>query len=373
MITSPTIPFLDLKQVNTPFRSAIEKAMSRVLDSGCYVLGEEVRRFENEYAAYIGTSHAIGCANGLEALTLIFRAYIELGRMVPGDEVIVPANTYIASILPVTENGLKAIPAEPCADSLQIDPGEIERNITSKTKAVMIVHLYGRCAYSEKIADICHRHGLLLIEDNAQAHGCLYGNRRTGSLGDAAAHSFYPTKNLGALGDAGMVTTSGTLLADTVRTLANYGSREKNIFLHKGMNSRLDEIQAAILRTKLPVLDQANIRRIENAGRYFSGINHPDVHLPYHGSTHSNVFHVFPVFTAGRDLLKRWLAERGIGTMIHYPVPPHRQRCMPEWRDKSLPVTDRIHSTELSLPISPALTPQEISRVITAINSWPGI
>lgn len=367
------IQFLDLKKINSRHQEEISGAVSRVINSGWYLLGREVKEFEKEYARFIGTDHAIGCANGLDALTLILRAYIEMGVMKPGDEVIVPANTYIASILAISENGLVPVPVEPDSHTLQIDPTLIEAKITPLTKAVMIVHLYGRCAYTDRIGEICRKRGLRLIEDNAQAHGCLFQGKRTGSLGDAAGHSFYPGKNLGALGDGGCVTTSDPMLAQTVRTLANYGSSRKYIFDYKGRNSRLDEMQAAILRAKLPRLDADNRRRREIALRYLSGIRHPDITLPYSGApapAEANVWHIFPIFTSRRDELQAYLQAHGVQTLIHYPVPPHRQKAYAEWEGLRLPVTEAIHARELSLPISPVLTDKEADAVISLINEF---
>ena len=340
------------------------------MDSGWYILGNEVKSFEKEYAGYIGTSHAVGCGNGLDALTLILKAYMQLGVMNIGDEIIVPANTYIASILSISANGLVPVPVEPCADTLQIDAEKIEAAITPHTKGIMIVHLYGQCAYSDRIADICRRYNLKLIEDNAQAHGCLYGGRRTGSLGDAAAHSFYPGKNLGALGDGGAVTTNDSRLADMVRCLANYGSSEKYIFRYKGMNSRLDEMQAAVLRAKLPGLDRDNNIRRHIASLYLQGIDHPSITLPTVRDFDSHVFHIFPILCEDRDSLMRHLRDNGVATLIHYPIAPHRQAAYREWDRLSLPVTEHIHSCELSLPISPVLTDEETEKIIGIINNW---
>ncbi len=374
------IKFLDLKKVTESHREEIEKATLRVVNSGWYLQGEENKNFERDFAEFIGTGHAVGCANGLDALILIFRALIELKRLKPGDEVIVPANTYIASILSITENGLVPVLVEPDRESLQIDPDLIGQSITPRTKAILIVHLYGRCAYNERIAEICKRHDLLLIEDNAQAHGCLYRDRRTGSLGIAAAHSFYPGKNLGALGDGGAVTTSDPELAEAIRTLANYGSSEKYIFRYRGRNSRLDEIQAAVLDVKLTYLDEDNEKRRQIARIYFNGITNPDVVLPGKDLYFSqdpdkkapvdNVYHIFPVLTDHRDSLQSYLKKNGVQTLIHYPVPPHRQECYKDWASLSLPVTESIHDRELSLPISPVMTAEEARRVVDLINSF---
>lgn len=374
------IKFLDLKKVTESHREEIEKATLRVVNSGWYLQGEENKNFERDFAEFIGTGHAVGCANGLDALILIFRALIELKRLKPGDEVIVPANTYIASILSITENGLVPVLVEPDRESLQIDLDLIGQSITPRTKAILIVHLYGRCAYNERIAEICKRHDLLLIEDNAQAHGCLYRDRRTGSLGIAAAHSFYPGKNLGALGDGGAVTTSDPELAEAIRTLANYGSSEKYIFRYRGRNSRLDEIQAAVLDVKLTYLDEDNEKRRQIARIYFNGITNPDVVLPGKDLYFSqdpdkkapvdNVYHIFPVLTDHRDSLQSYLKKNGVQTLIHYPVPPHRQECYKDWASLSLPVTESIHDRELSLPISPVMTAEEARRVVDLINSF---
>ena len=374
------IKFLDLKKVTESHREEIEKATLRVVNSGWYLQGEENKNFERDFAEFIGTSHAVGCANGLDALILIFRALIELKRLKPGDEVIVPANTYIASILSITENGLVPVLVEPDRESLQIDPDLIGQSITPRTKAILIVHLYGRCAYNERIAEICKRHDLLLIEDNAQAHGCLYRDRRTGSLGIAAAHSFYPGKNLGALGAGGAVTTSDPELAEAIRTLANYGSSEKYIFRYRGRNSRLDEIQAAVLDVKLTYLDEDNEKRRQIARIYFNGITNPDVVLlgkdlyfsqdPDKKAPVDNVYHIFPVLTDHRDSLQSYLKKNGVQTLIHYPVPPHRQECYKDWASLSLPVTESIHDRELSLPISPVMTAEEARRVVDLINSF---
>lgn len=364
------IKFLDLQKINALHGPAIKAATERVVDSGWYLQGAENKAFEAEYADYIGTAHAVGCGNGLDALRLILRAYIELGRLRPGDEVIVPANTYIASILAITDCGLVPVLVEPDQQTLQIDAQRVGEAVTPATRAVMIVHLYGRCAYSEQIAEICRRNDLLLIEDNAQAHGCLWHGRRTGSLGDAAGHSFYPGKNLGALGDGGAVTTDDPELAAMVRALANYGSARKYVFDHVGFNSRLDEIQAAVLRVKLPFLDAENRRRKEIAALYEAGITNPKIKLPLPVDSDSNVVHIFPVFAEERDRLQKYLADNGVQTLIHYPIPPHRQQCYRQWAALRFPITEQIHNQELSLPVSPVMTTEEVQRVINLINSW---
>ena len=364
------IKFLDLQKVTTRYSKEIHEAVSRVVDSGWYLQGEENKKFESDYAKYIGTQHAVGVANGLDALIWIFRAYVELGVMKPGDEVIVPANTYIASILSITENGLKPVLVEPRLDTYQIDDSLIEGAITPRTRAVLIVHLYGQCAYTDKIGDLCRKHGLKLVEDNAQAHGCVCNGRRTGSLGDAAGHSFYPGKNLGALGDAGAVTTDDELLAETVRALANYGSTKKYVFKYVGRNSRLDEIQAAILDVKLRHLDEDVELRKQVARYYMENIKHPDIILPKVDNWERHVFHIFPVRSGRRDELQRYLAGRGVQTIIHYPIPPHKQECYKEWNGVSFPVTEKIHAEELSLPISPVMTEEEVREVVEVINAW---
>lgn len=364
------IPFLSLKDVTAKYADEIHEAVTRVVDSGWYLQGVENMSFESEYADYIGTEYCVGCANGLDALICIFRAYIEMGVMQFGDEVIVPANTYIASILAITENGLKPVLVEPSIDTYQIDDALIEKAITPKTRAIMIVHLYGRCAYSEKIGELCLKYGLKLIEDNAQAHGCRYGNNRTGSIGDAAGHSFYPGKNLGALGDGGAVTTNDEELARIVRTIANYGSSRKYVFDYCGRNSRLDEIQASVLRVKLKHLDVDNICRRQIAHYYVEHIINPLIVLPRVSDWDAHVFHIFPVLCERRDALQQYLKDNGVQTVIHYPIPPHQQRCYANWGEISLPVTERIHQQELSLPISPVMTLDEAWYVVDLVNAW---
>lgn len=364
------IKFLDLKAINAAHAAEIEEAVLRTTRSGWYLRGEETRRFEEEYARYIGCRHAIGCGNGLDALRLIFRAYLEMELLHEGDEVIVPANTYIASILAITDNRLRPVFVEPNIETLQIDDTLIERAITPATRAIMIVHLYGRCAYTEHIGELCRKHNLLLVEDNAQAHGCYHGEMRTGSLGHAAGHSFYPGKNLGALGDAGCVTTDDDELAAVVRALGNYGSEEKYVFKYAGYNSRIDELQAAVLAAKLPYLDEDNLHRAAIAELYYKGIENPFVRLPRHAVPKHNVYHLFPVFCEERDRLQRHLRDKGIETLIHYPIAPHEQECYKEYAHLSLPITERIHRTELSLPIGPTMTFDEAQRVIEAINNW---
>ncbi|GCB34735.1 DegT/DnrJ/EryC1/StrS family aminotransferase [Bacteroides faecalis] len=367
------ISFLSLKDVTALHGAEINEAVSRVVNSGWYLQGKENEKFEAEYAKFIGTRYTVGCANGLDALIWIFRAYIEMGVMQPGDEVIVPANTYIATILAITENGLKPVFVEPKLNTLQIDEDKIEEAITSRTKAIIIVHLYGRLAWNEKVASICKNHNLKLVEDNAQAHGCLTSDgQKTGSLGDAAGHSFYPGKNMGALGDGGAITTNDKELADVVRTLANYGSQKKYVFKYAGRNSRLDEIQAAVLRVKLKYLVKDNECRKVVARYYIEHLNHPQVSLPETLPYESNAFHLFPIFCEKRDELHDYLEQNGVGTVIHYPIAPHKQECYKEWNNISLPITEYIAAHELSLPIGPAITMDEVKTVVKVINEWRG-
>lgn len=357
------IPFLSLKDITSKYADEIHEAVLRVVDSGWYLQGEENARFEANYAKYIGTRHCIGCANGLDALIWIFRAYIELGIMKVGDEVIVPANTYIATILAITENGLKPIFCEPNSRTLEIDDNLIEKRITEKTKAICIVHLYGRLAYTPKIGDLCKKYNLKLIEDNAQAHGCMYKGQKTGSLGDAAGHSFYPGKILGALGDAGAITTDNDELAAIIRALANYGSQKKYVFKYAGRNSRLDEIHAAVLDVKLRHLDEDIKLRQQVAKYYYDNIHHPLIELPERLPDDNNVYHLFPILVKGdgnRDRLQKYLTANGVGTVIHYPIPPHKQECYSKeiWNEPqlSLPITERLAKEELSLPLGPDMT-----------------
>lgn len=384
---------MNLRKITERHIDEIREAVNRVIDSGWYLKGEATHRFEEDYAQYMEAvsevavdnddrmvadghrgrhCHCVGCGNGLDALTLIFRAYKEMGRLKDGDEVVVPANTYIASILSITENGLKPILVEPDINTLEIDDKLIEQAITPRTKALLLVHLYGRCAMTERIATICRERKLLLVEDNAQAHGCTYGGRHTGSLGDVAAHSFYPGKNLGALGDAGAITTYDKDLADLCRALGNYGSSRKYVFPYKGKNSRIDEIQAAVLDVKLKYLDAENRRRKEIANAYFEKVSNPLISLPMKNGDADNVFHIFPVLCKTRDRLQEYLAGKGVGTMIHYPIPPHKQVCYKEWSNLSLPVTEMIHSEELSIPCNPCMTNEDVETVVKALNEYRG-
>ncbi len=372
------IQFLSLKSITDKYSTEIYEAVHRVVDSGWYLQGKENEAFEREYAEYIGVKYCIGCANGLDALIWIIRAYKELGVFKDGDEIIVPANTYIATILAITENNLKAVLVEPRFDTLEIDDSLLELHLTKRTKAVMIVHLYGRCAYTEKIAAFCKKNNLKLLEDNAQAHGCACCNRKTGSLGDAAGHSFYPGKNLGALGDAGAVTTNDSDVASCIRALANYGSQKKYVFGYCGRNSRLDEIQAAVLRVKLSHLAEDNERRRDVADMYYDGIASKSIVLPTKLIREENVYHLFPVFCSKRDKLQEHLKKNGVQTLIHYPIPPHKQVCYAQevargqlvLPPNGLPITERIHNWELSLPISPTISDEEVSAVISAVNAF---
>lgn len=364
------IKFLDLQGITDKYACEIESAVTDVIRSGWYLQGQRNSLFEENYSRYIGTSYTIGCANGLDALIWIYRAYIEMGVMKPGDEVIVPANTYIASILALTENGLVPVLVEPDYETLEIDDSLIEEAITEKTKSILIVHLYGRCAYTEKIGELSKKYNLKLVEDNAQAHGCCFQDKRTGSLGDAAGHSFYPGKNLGALGDGGAVTTNDKGLADTIRALANYGSTKKYVFKYNGRNSRLDEIQAAVLDVKLRHLDGDNDCRRVIARYYYDNLHNNLISYPKQIPMESNVFHIFPILCDRRDELQEFLKKHDIQTLIHYPIPPHKQECYKEWNSISLPITEKIHNSELSLPISPVMTLEEAEEVVKVINRF---
>lgn len=371
------VPFLSLHDVTAKYKDEIHEAVLRVVDSGWYLQGHENEVFEKNYAKYIGTQHCIGCANGLDALIWIFRAYIELGVMQPGDEVIVPANTYIATILAITENGLTPVLCEPKQNTLEIDDTLIEGLITPKTKAIALVHLYGRNAYTEKIGVLCKKYNLKLVEDNAQAHGCKYTDGRlTGSIGDAAGHSFYPGKNLGALGDGGAVTTNDEELAKAIRALANYGSQKKYIFKYAGRNSRLDEIQAAILDVKLKYLNEDIKLRQEVAAYYYENIKNPLITLPNKLDDQQNVYHIYPIifFEGKRDDFVKYLNNKGIGTVCHYPIPPHMQQCYAEesWNSPRLvlPITEFLSRNEISIPISPCMTHEQVHYVVEIINNW---
>ena len=371
------IPFISLKDVTALHGAEINEAVSRVVNGGWYLQGKENEQFEKHYSEFIGSKYTIGCANGLDALIWIFRAYMEMGVMKPGDEVIVPANTYIATILAITENGLVPVLCEPKTNTLEIDDDLIEGLITPKTKAIAIVHLYGRIAYTEKIGTLCKKYNLKLIEDNAQAHGCKFTDGRvTGSIGDAAGHSFYPGKNLGALGDAGAVTTNDPELAAAVRALANYGSQKKYVFKYAGRNSRLDEVQAAVLDVKLKYLVEDNLHRKEVAHYYYDNICNPMITLPDFLPDEQNAYHLFPILVSEgkRDALHDFLEKNGVGTVCHYPIAPHKQECYAKdsWNipQLSLPITERLADEELSLPIGPTITIDEAAEVVRLINEF---
>lgn len=364
------IPFLDLAAINARDRDELLAAFTRVLDGGWYILGREVEAFEQDYARYCGVAHVVGVGNGLDALTLILRAWRELGYLKDGDEVIVPANTYIATILAITGNALTPVLVEPDLATLNLDASLIERHLSARTRVMLPVHLYGQTADMTAIHALARRHGLRVVEDCAQAHGARHAGRMAGALGDAAGHSFFPSKNLGALGDAGAVTTDDAQLAEAVRALRNYGSQRKYENRYPGVNSRLDELQAALLRVKLRRLDADNRRRREIAARYLRDLAHPAVTLPTTGGHNEPVWHVFVVRTRARDALQRHLAVRGIDTLIHYPIPPHHQPAYAAWRSRSFPVTERIHAEVLSLPLSPVMTDAEVTAVIDACNAW---
>ncbi|WP_234734962.1 DegT/DnrJ/EryC1/StrS family aminotransferase [Tellurirhabdus bombi] len=360
------ISFLDLYQVNAPHRERIDGSIERVVQSGWYILGKEGKAFEEAFAAYCETQYCVGVANGLDALTLILKAY----EFPPESEVIVPANTYIASILAVTHAGLTPVLVEPDLSTYLIDPALIEAKITPKTKAILAVHLYGKCCDMQPIQQLAQKYGLKIIEDAAQAHGARYAGKKAGNLGDAAGFSFYPSKNLGALGDGGAITTNDPALAERLSYLRNYGSNVKYFNDYIGLNSRLDEIQAAILSAKLPFLEAENQRRQQQARLYLDGINHPDVTLPARTTLDQDAWHIFVIRHPKREQLIDYLKELGIQTVVHYPVPPHQQKAYAEWRDFSLPITEKIHQEVISLPLSPVHRDEEILQVIEAINRF---
>lgn len=366
------IPFLDLLGINARDRDALVAAFTRVLDSGWYILGKEVDAFESEYAAFCGTRHCVGVGNGLDALTLTLRAWMALGIIAAGDEVIVPANTYIATILAITENGLRPVLVEPDAATCNLDASLIENSITPRTRAILPVHLYGQTADMTAINAIAHEHGLKVLEDSAQAHGARHAGVRAGALGDASGHSFFPSKNFGALGDAGAVTTNDDALANTLRALRNYGSHRKYENSHKGVNSRLDELQAALLRVKLSRLDADNQHRSEIASRYLHEIRHARITLPVVSANNAPAWHVFVIRCPARDALQKHLEACGVSTLIHYPVPPHQQPAYREWNTCSYPLTEAIHRQVLSLPISQVMSDAQVSAVVAACNAWRG-
>lgn len=365
------IKFLDLQQINLTHQQEIETRILNTFRSGWYLMGKELEKFEENFTKYIGVQYAIGVANGLDALRLILRAYIELGIMQRGDEIILPSNTYIASILAVSDNGLIPVLVEPNLKNYNIDISKIQDKITVKTKAIMIVHLYGRVVFSEDLLFLAKKNNLKIIEDNAQAIGAEWEDKKTGNLGDAAGFSFYPGKNLGALGDAGAITTNDENLAKTIRALANYGSNQKYINIYQGLNSRLDEIQASVLDVKLKYLDNENIRRREIAIQYINGIKNPEIILPESPANMlEHVWHIFIIRSKNRNRLQDFLTENGIQTLIHYPIPPHKQEAYKEWNALSFPISEKIHKEVLSLPISSVMRNEEVDRVINMINSF---
>ncbi len=371
------IKFLDLQKINAQHAAELKQAASDVIDSGWFLVGERLSSFENKLSAYTGAPHAIGVANGLDALRLILRAYIELGHMQEGDEVIVPANTYIASVLAITDVKLVPVLVEPKLSSYNLDLDLIEQYITPKTKAIMVVHLYGQVCWNAVLPELARKHNLKIIEDNAQAIGALYNGVKTGNLGDAAGFSFYPGKNLGALGDAGAVTAKDPELANMVRTLGNYGSRKKYVHEFQGLNSRLDEIQAAFLEVKLKYVDAENQYRKQIAAAYLKGITNPDITLPHpdNGSVavehnHEHVWHLFIIRHAQRDRLQAHLEANGIQTLIHYPTPPNKQLAYKSMNHLDFDITNTIHEQVLSLPIGPVMTPEEVQKVIDALNNF---
>jgi dTDP-4-amino-4,6-dideoxygalactose transaminase len=385
------VNFLDIQKITASFEPQLSESISRVVKRGWYLLGEEVSSFENEYARFIGSRHCIGVANGLDALRLILKAYMVSGSFREGDEVIVPANTYIASILAITDNRLIPVLVEPDITNYNIDISLIEKSITERTRAIMVVHLYGRAIWSLELEELARKYDLRIIEDNAQASGAMImaqsselrgqGNdepmlRRTGSLGHAAGHSFYPGKNLGALGDGGAVTTNDDELAAIIRALANYGSSKKYVCDYQGLNSRLDEIQAAVLRVKLPRLDADNQHRRKIAQYYLENINHPNIILPNteyripNTEYLSHVWHLFVIRHNSRDNLQKYLSENGIQTLIHYPIPPHKQRAYLDYNNLHLPVTEKIHNEVLSLPVSQVMCDEEVKFLVGAINNY---
>lgn len=362
------IKFLDLQKINQPYETEFQQKFQQFLNKGWYILGENVKQFESEFATYCGTKHCIGVANGLDALILIFRAYKELKKLQKGDEVIVPANTYIASIIAVLQNDLVPVLVEPNIETYNINPDEIEKHITPKTKAILPVHLYGQLCDMKAINEIAKKHNLLVIEDAAQAHGAK--SPSFGGVGEASGFSFYPGKNLGALADAGAITTNDAELAKTLFSLRNYGSQKKyeNEFI--GLNSRLDEIQAAFLRVKLKDLDRHNQKRREVAKRYLSEIKNEKIILPYYDNSEIHVFHLFVIRTENREDLQQYLLKNNIETLIHYPIAPHKQKAMKDFSHLSLPITEQIHNQVLSIPISPVLTDEEVSVIIDVLNNY---
>lgn len=360
------IKFLDLYKINERYREEIDKRISKVIDSGWYLLGKEDETFEKNFAEYCGVKHAAGAANGLDALNLIIKAY----GFKAGDEIIVPANTYIASILAISENGCTPVLVEPDINTYNINPDLIEEKITENTKAIMVVHLYGQAVQMDKIWELAKKYNLKIIEDSAQAHGAMLNGKRTGNLGDASGFSFYPGKNLGCLGDGGAVTTNDDELAEKIRALRNYGSKVKYHNIYKGINSRLDEIQAAVLDVKLKYLDEDNKKRREIAKYYRENIKNPLIILPKACDESAHVWHIFAVRTEERNKFQEYLKDKGIQTLIHYPIPPHKQKCYEEWNNMSFPVSEEIHRTIISLPISPVMTNNDVKLICDCVNNY---
>jgi dTDP-4-amino-4,6-dideoxygalactose transaminase len=364
------IKFLDLYSINQAHKEELKKAFERVLDSGWFIMGAELEQFEADFADYCQTKHAIGVANGLDALILIIRAYKELGFFKEGDEILVPSNTYIASILAISANNLIPVLVEPDMDTFNMDPLLIETKITPNTKAILPVHLYGQLCDMDMINKIAQKYGLKVIEDCAQAHGAMTNNKRAGSLGDAAGFSFYPGKNLGALGDAGAITTNDDALANAIRALLNYGSHKKYQNLYKGVNSRLDELQAALLNVKLKTLDHETAIRRSIANKYLSGIINSKIILPTVKEQNGHVWHLFVVRTADRESLQRYLTANGVQTMIHYPIPPHKQEAYKEWNNFKYPISEKIHNEVLSLPLSNVIEAEDVKKIIGLLNAY---
>lgn len=368
------VKLLDLQAITMMHGDEYKATANRVIESGWFLQGNENKQFEKDYAQYIGTDECVAVANGLDALRLIIRGYKELGIFHDGDEIIVPANTYIATILAITENNLIPILVEPTFENLEIDVDKVEEAISQKTKGVMIVHLYGRVAYNDKLGEICKQHNLKLMEDCAQSQGCAWKGVKTGALGNAGAHSFYPGKNLGAFGDAGAVTTSDKELAAVIRALANYGSQKKYVFKYAGINSRMSELDAAVLDAKLKYLDEDNTKRQQLAAYYYEHINNPLITLPVRIADENNVYHQFPIFCEHRDELQDYLKEHGVQTLIHYPIPPHHQECYAKepWNNPqlSLPISEKIHKQELSIPMNQVINEEEARIVVDTINSF---
>ncbi len=360
------IHFLDLEKINNRFRSEIDKSIKAILDKGWYLQGEENERFTQNFANYCGTKYSIGVANGLDAINLIIRAF-GFGK---GNEIIVPSNTYIATILAISENYCTPVLVEPDIDTYNINPDLIEEKITDKTKAIIVVHLYGQAVQMEKVWTLAKKYNLKVIEDSAQAHGAIYQNKRVGNLSDASAFSFYPGKNLGALGDAGAVTTNDKELYKKIKAIANYGSDYKYHHIYKGVNSRLDEIQAAVLDIKLKYLDADNTKRREIAEYYQENIKNPKIILPKTYDKEAHVWHVFVIRCNDRENLQKHLEEHDIQTLIHYPTPPHKQGAYNEWNNLSFPISEEIHRTILSLPVSPVMTEEEVKKVVGVVNDW---